>query len=37
MMAGPLIVLYEISIIIAKIAGRKKITEEEAAEDGANG
>ncbi len=35
MMAGPLIVLYEISIIIAKIAGRKKVTEEEKAEEGA--
>jgi sec-independent protein translocase protein TatC len=37
MMAGPLIVLYEISIIIAKIARRKKVTEGEEAEEGAEG
>ena len=34
MMAGPLIVLYEISIIISKIARRKKVEREEAAGEG---
>lgn len=37
MMAGPLIVLYEIGIVVAKIARRKKVTEEETAEEGAGG
>lgn len=32
MMAGPLIVLYEISIMISRMARRKKVTEEEAEE-----
>ena len=32
MMAGPLIVLYEISIMISKMAGRKKIADEEVEE-----
>jgi len=34
MMAGPLIILYEIGIIIAGIAGKKKATEGEAVEEG---
>ena len=34
MMAGPLIILYEIGIIIARIAGKKKVTEGEAVEEG---
>ena len=34
MMAGPLIVLYEISIQIARIAGRKKVMEEKTVEEG---
>ena len=37
MMAGPLIILYEIGIIIARIAGKKKVTEGEAAEEGVEG
>lgn len=37
MMAGPLIVLYELSIIIASIAGREKVTEEETIKEGAKG
>jgi sec-independent protein translocase protein TatC len=35
MMAGPLIILYEIGILIARIAGRKKADEDENAEEGA--
>jgi len=34
MMAGPLIVLYEIGIIIARIAEKKKVAEDEAAKEG---
>lgn len=34
MMAGPLIILYEISIIVSKMAGKKKVTDEKAKEDG---
>jgi sec-independent protein translocase protein TatC len=34
MMAGPLIVLYEISIQIARIAGRKRVTEDKTVEEG---
>jgi sec-independent protein translocase protein TatC len=37
MMAGPLILLYEIGIIIARVAGRKKATEDEAVEQGVDG
>lgn len=37
MMAGPLILLYEIGIIIARVAGRKKVTEDEAVEQGVDG
>lgn len=37
MMAGPLIILYEISIIIAGIAGKKKVAEDETAEEGVKG
>jgi sec-independent protein translocase protein TatC len=37
MMAGPLIVLYEISIIIASVAGKKKVAEDETAEEGVKG
>ncbi len=37
MMAGPLIILYEIGIVVAKIAGRKKVTEEGTVEEGAGG
>ena len=33
MMAGPLILLYEIGILVARMARRKKETEEEAAEE----
>ncbi|MBW1667600.1 MAG: twin-arginine translocase subunit TatC [Deltaproteobacteria bacterium] len=35
MMAGPLLLLYEISIYVAKIAERKKAPKEEVAEEGA--
>ena len=35
MMAGPLIVLYEIGIIISRIAGKKKVSEDEIVEEGA--
>jgi sec-independent protein translocase protein TatC len=34
MMAGPLIILYEISIFVAKIAGRKKVAEEDTVGEG---
>jgi len=34
MMAGPLIVLYEIGIIIARIAEKKKVAEDEAVKEG---
>jgi len=37
MMAGPLIVLYEISIMISKMAGGKKVSDEEAVEEGVKG
>ncbi|MBW1996758.1 MAG: twin-arginine translocase subunit TatC [Deltaproteobacteria bacterium] len=37
MMAGPLIVLYEISIYIARIAKRKRSKEEETSEEGVDG
>jgi sec-independent protein translocase protein TatC len=37
MMAGPLIILYEIGIIISRFAGKKKETEEEAVEEGVEG
>jgi len=37
MMAGPLIILYEIGIIIARIGGRKKVAEDEAMEVGGEG
>ncbi len=37
MMAGPLIILYEIGIVVAKIASRKKVTEEEIVEEGSGG
>ncbi len=37
MMAGPLIILYEIGILVARIARRKKVTEEETAKEGADG
>lgn len=37
MMAGPLILLYEIGIIIARVAGKKKVTEDEAVEQGVDG
>ena len=37
MMAGPLIILYEIGIIIARIAGKKKVTEGESVEEGVEG
>ena len=33
MMAGPLLLLYEISILVSKMAVRKKVTEEEKAEE----
>ena len=35
MMAGPLLVLYEIGIFVAKIAERKRAPEEDVAEEGA--
>lgn len=34
MMAGPLLLLYEISILVSKMAERKKVMEEETAEEG---
>jgi sec-independent protein translocase protein TatC len=34
MMAGPLIILYEIGILVAKVAERKRAPEEEVAEEG---
>ena len=34
MMAGPLIILYEISIFVARIAGRKKVAEEDTVGEG---
>jgi Sec-independent protein secretion pathway component TatC len=34
MMAGPLIILYEIGIFVAKVAERKRAPEEEVAEEG---
>jgi len=34
MMAGPLIVLYEVGIIIARIAEKKKVAEDEAVKEG---
>jgi sec-independent protein translocase protein TatC len=37
MMAGPLIVLYEIGIFVAKVAERKKAPEDEAVEEGVKG
>ncbi len=37
MMAGPLIILYELGIIISKVAGRKGAVEEESGEDLADG
>jgi sec-independent protein translocase protein TatC len=37
MMAGPLIILYEIGIIISRFAGKKKETEDEAVEEGVEG
>ena len=37
MMAGPLIVLYELSILGARIFGRKKMTDEEEKPDAADG
>ncbi|MGD2126032.1 MAG: twin-arginine translocase subunit TatC [Desulfobacteraceae bacterium] len=37
MMAGPLIVLYEISIFVAKVAERKKGAEDELFEEGVEG
>jgi sec-independent protein translocase protein TatC len=37
MMAGPLILLYEIGIIIARIARRKKVTEDGTVEEGVEG
>jgi sec-independent protein translocase protein TatC len=37
MMAGPLIILYEIGILIARIAGRKKAADDETVEEGAKG
>jgi sec-independent protein translocase protein TatC len=37
MMAGPLIVLYEISVFIARFAVKKKIEGEDAVEEGAKG
>jgi sec-independent protein translocase protein TatC len=33
MMAGPLIILYEIGILVARMARRKKVTEEETTEE----
>ncbi|NNG07456.1 MAG: twin-arginine translocase subunit TatC [Desulfobacteraceae bacterium] len=33
MMAGPLIILYEIGILVARIARKKKVTEEETTEE----
>lgn len=35
MMAGPLILLYEIGIIIARIGGKKKVVEDEAEDEAA--
>jgi sec-independent protein translocase protein TatC len=35
MMAGPLIILYELGIIISKVAGRKVVVEEEDGEESA--
>lgn len=37
MMAGPLIILYEVGIIISRFAGKKKETEDEAVEEGVEG
>ena len=37
MMAGPLIILYEIGIIIARIGARKKVVEDEAVESDGDG
>ena len=37
MMAGPLIILYEVGILISRIAGSKKVVEEESGEESANG
>ena len=37
MMAGPLIVLYELGIILARIARRKKVAEDGTAEEGIEG
>jgi sec-independent protein translocase protein TatC len=37
MMAGPLIILYEIGIIIARIGARKKVVEDEAVESDGEG
>jgi sec-independent protein translocase protein TatC len=33
MMAGPLIILYEIGILVARMARKKKVTEEETTEE----
>ena len=37
MMAGPLIILYELGILISRIAGSKGVVEEESGEESANG
>jgi sec-independent protein translocase protein TatC len=37
MMAGPLILLYEIGILVARMARRRKVKDEERAEEGAEG
>jgi sec-independent protein translocase protein TatC len=37
MMAGPLIILYELGILISKIAGSKRVVEEESEEESADG
>ncbi|MFC1581045.1 twin-arginine translocase subunit TatC [Thermodesulfobacteriota bacterium] len=37
MMAGPLIILYELGILISRIAGSKGVAEKESGEESANG
>jgi sec-independent protein translocase protein TatC len=37
MMAGPLIILYELGILISRIAGSKRVVEEESGEESADG